>query len=188
MRKIVLLMHASLDGFVARPDGGMDWIRLSDDMWDYVDGITAVSDTAVFGEVTYRMMEGYWPTAADKDNASKHDINHAKWVNAANKIVFSNTMTSSDWDNTQIVAGDIAEKVRGWKQQPGKNIVIFGSPTLAHSFMQSNLIDEYRLNINPIVLGEGKPLFKDIEKEIRLRLVNTVTFASGVVGLTYEKE
>lgn len=181
-------MHTSLDGFVARPGGEMDWIKLSDDMWDYVDSITAGSDTAVFGEVTYRLMESYWPTAAEKPDASKHDIDHAKWVNNVSKIVFSNTLKSSDWNNTQIVAGDIAEKVREWKQQPGKNIMIFGSPTLAHSFMQSNLIDEYRLNVNPIILGKGKPLFKDIEKEIPLKLTNTITFKSGVLGLTYEKE
>ena len=92
MRKVVWLMHVSLDGFVAGVNGEMDWIRLGDEMWSYVESITNEADTAIYGEVTYHMMEEYWPHAAEMPNASEHDIAHGRWANMATKLVFSTTL------------------------------------------------------------------------------------------------
>ncbi len=90
-------MHVSLDGFVCGPNGEMDWIKLSDDLWDHVKSITDRADTALFGAVTYKMMEGYWPTAAQQPNATKHDIDHSNWVNNIQKVVFSTEDISTSW-------------------------------------------------------------------------------------------
>jgi dihydrofolate reductase len=180
-------MHVSLDGFVCGPNGEMDWIKLGDEMWDYVTTITDAADTALYGQVTYHMMEDYWPTAADKPNATKHDIEHAHWVNAASKIVFSKTLQKTNWEGARIVRANIAEEMATLKNQPGKNLLMLGSPTLAHSFMELDLIDEFRLNINPIVIGKGKPLFKDIGKKIDLKLIAEKKFENGVLALRYDR-
>jgi len=186
MRKLILLMHTSLDGFVAGPNGEMDWIRFDEELADYVGKITDSADTALYGRITYEMMESYWPTAAESPTATKHDIEHANWVNNALKIVFSRTREKTNWKNTMIIKDDIAEKIADMKNQRGKNLLLIGSASITHVFMQHNLIDEYWININPVLLGEGTPLFTNISDRVNLKLVQAKTFAHGVVGLQYE--
>jgi dihydrofolate reductase len=180
-------MHVSLDGFVAGPHGEMDWIRLDDELIEYVDQVTASADTNLFGRVTYQMMEGYWPTAAEQPDATRHDIDHARWVNNVSKVVFSSSLDSVQWQNSRIVKGDAAEEIARLKQQSGKNMIIIGSPTFSAALMRQNLIDEYWLNINPIALGSGQPLFKDLDARLNLDLLAVRTFHSGVIGLRYSK-
>jgi len=186
MRKLILLMHTSLDGFVAGPNGEMDWIRFDEELADYVGKITDSADTALYGRITYEMMESYWPTAAESPTATKHDIEHANWVNNALKIVFSRTREKTNWKNTMIIKDDIAEKIADMKNQRGKNLLLIGSASITHVFMQHNLIDEYWINVNPVLLGEGTPLFTNISDRVNLKLVQAKTFAHGVVGLQYE--
>lgn len=188
MRNILLLMHISLDGFTAGPNGEMDWIAVDDEMWGYVNRLTDSADTAVFGRVTYQMMESYWPTAAEQPTATQHDIDHARWYNAAHKLVFSRTLETGAGKNSSLVKEPIAEEIANLKQQPGKNLIMIGSPGLAHTFMQLGVIDEYWLNVNPVVLGGGVPLFPDLKEKIPLKLVEARTFRSGVVGLHYEPD
>jgi dihydrofolate reductase len=180
-------MHVSLDGFVAGPNGEMDWIKLGDELWDYVESVTNSADSALYGAVTYDMMESYWPTAGEKPGATKHDIKHARWANSASKYVFSKSLEKTAWENTTIIHDNIAEEMAKLKSQPGKNLLMLGSPSLAHSFMQLGLIDEFRLNINPVVIGAGKPLFKDIKDRLNLTLVESKALSSGVVALRYDK-
>jgi dihydrofolate reductase len=187
MRNVILLMHVSLDGFVARPNGDLDWIRFDDQLVDDVAALTATADTALFGRVTYQMMEGYWPTAAESPAATKHDIEHAHWVNNAPKIVFSRNLEHVEWANSRIVRDHIPEEIARLKQQPGKHLLMIGSTATAHTFMQFGLIDEYRLNVNPVVLGSGIPLFAGLQHPIDLQLVHAKTYTSGVVGLHYQK-
>lgn len=123
MRKIIWLMHVSLDGFVAGPNGEMDWIRVDDDIFDDAAQLTATADTALFGRVTYQMMESYWPTAAESPTATKHDIEHARWINHAPKIVFSRTLEKVEWKNSRIVRDNIREEMTKLKEQPGKNLL-----------------------------------------------------------------
>lgn len=185
MRKVMLLMHVSLDGFTAGPNGEMEWIRTDDAMFDDVAQLTESADTALFGRVTYEMMAAYWPTAADNPNAGKHDIDHAHWVNAATKLVFSRTLQKVEWANSRIVRDNIAETINHLKAQPGKNLLMIGSATTAHTFMQLGLIDEYWLNVNPVVLGRGLPLFADLTQRFDLKLLGAKTYASEVIGLHY---
>ncbi|MEP6596307.1 MAG: dihydrofolate reductase family protein [Ginsengibacter sp.] len=186
MRKVILLMHTSLDGFVAGPNGEMDWIIFDEELADDVGKITGSADTALYGRITYQMMESYWPTAADSPTATKHDIEHAEWANNALKIVFSRSLEKTGWKNTKIVRDNIVEEISNMKTQPGKNLLLIGSAGIAHTFMEHNLIDEYRINVNPVILGAGIPLSKNINNKINLKLVQSKTFDCGVVAVHYE--
>lgn len=188
MRKLVLFMHASLDGFVAGPNGEMDWINVGEEMFEMAGQRTSEADTALYGRVTYEMMDAYWPTAADKANPSKHDIEHSSWYNRVSKVVLSKTMKDADRANTSFISENIPDKIRELKQQTGENILMFGSPTAAHLLMKENLIDEYWILANPILLGKGIPLFAEVTDRIKLQLVTSRVFKSGVVCLEYTTE
>ena len=185
MRKIISFMHVSLDGFVAGPNGEMDWIKVDEEIFDYGAKRIGEGDTALYGRVTYQMMEGYWPTAADKPTASKHDIEHSKWYGKVHKVVLSKTMKDAGLTNTKIISDNLSDRINELKQQEGKEILLFGSPTATHSLIQLNLIDGYWLFVNPIILGRGIPLFADIKDKIKLKLLTTRPFTSGVTELNY---
>jgi len=185
MRKIISFMHISLDGFVAGPNGEMDWIKVDEEIFDYVGKRISESDTALYGRVTYQMMENYWPTAADKPTATKHDIEHSKWYSKVHKVVLSRTLKNAGLANTTIISDKISDKINDIKQQVGFDILLFGSPTATHSLIQSNLIDGYWLFVNPIILGRGIPLFVDIKDKIKLKLLTTRQFTCGVTELNY---
>ncbi|MEO8664500.1 MAG: dihydrofolate reductase family protein [Ignavibacteria bacterium] len=186
MRKVILLMHVSLDGFVAGPNGEMDWIIVNEEMYEGVNKILEDVDTPIYGRVTYGMMESYWPTIPSNPSSSALERKHAEWVEKVHKIVFSRTLDKVEWNNTRLIKENISEEMAKLKQKEGKNMMIFGSPGLSHTFMSLGLIDEYRLNINPVILGEGIPLFKNIDGKINLRLLESEQLKSGVVGLHYE--
>jgi dihydrofolate reductase len=183
MRKIISFMHLSLDGFVAGPNGEMDWIKVDEEIFDHIGKRIIEGDTALYGRVTYQMMESYWPTAADQPAASKHDIEHSKWYAKIQKVVLSNTMKDSD--NTKIIGDNLVEHINELKQGDGKDILVFGSPTATHSLIQKDLIDGYWLFVNPIILGEGIPLFENVKHKIKLKLLNSRQFSSGVNELNY---
>jgi dihydrofolate reductase len=187
MRHLVSFMHVSLDGFVAGLNGEMDWIKVDDEIFDYAGLRTSQSDTALYGRITWQMMEGYWPTAADKPNASKHDIEHSTWYNKVDKIVLSKSMKGQQLPNTIIISDDIEHRVKALKQQGGKEIIMFGSPGATHTLIQYGLVDEFWLFVNPILLGQGIPLFKNVQEITKLKLVESKTFGCGVVCLHYKK-
>lgn len=178
-------MHLSLDGFVAGPNGEMDWIRVDEEMFDYAGRQTDRSDTALYGRVTYQMMDAYWPTAGDKPNASKHDKEHSAWYNTVEKVVLSNSLTQGG-PKTRFIAANALAEVKALKQKPGNDIVIFGSPRVCHALMAENLIDEFWLFQNPILLGKGIPMFANIGDRVGLELLETKVFKSGVVGRHYK--
>jgi dihydrofolate reductase len=181
-------MHISLDGFVAGLNGEMDWIKVDEEIFDYVGKRISEGDTALYGRVTYQMMENYWPTAGDKPAASKHDIEHSKWYNKVHKVVLSKTMKDADLTNTKIISDNLSDRINEIKQSRNggsKDILLFGSPTATHSLIQLNLIDGYWLFVNPIILGRGIPLFVDIKDKIKLKLLTTRQFTCGVTELNY---
>ncbi len=185
MRKIISFMHISLDGFVAGPNGEMDWIKVNEEIFDHVGKRISQGDTSLYGRVTYEMMENYWPTAADKPTASNHDIQHSKWYKKVHKVVLSKTMNDEGLNNTKIISDNLTERINEIKQQTGEDILLFGSPTATHSLMQLNLIDGYWLFVNPVILGRGIPLFIDIKEKIKLNLLTTRQFNCGVTELNY---
>ena len=185
MRKIISFMHISLDGFVAGPNGEMNWIKVDEEIFDHVGKRISKTDTALYGRVTYQMMENYWPNAGNKPGASKHDIEHSRWYNKAHKVVLSKTMKDADLKNTTIISDNLSHKINEIKKEGGSEILLFGSPTATHALMQQNLIDGYWLFVNPIILGQGIPLFVDIKDKIKLNLLTTQQFSSGVTELNY---
>ncbi len=185
MKKIISFMHISLDGFVAGPNGEMNWIKFDQELFDHISKRIGTGDTALYGRVTYQMMESYWPTAADKPDASQHDIEHSKWYSKAHKVVLSKTIAGTGLTNTTIISDNLAERINEIKQQDGADILLFGSPTATHALMQLGLIDGYWLFVNPIIIGQGIPLFADIKDKINLKLLNTRQFTSGVTELDY---
>jgi dihydrofolate reductase len=187
MRKLVLFMHVSLDGFAADPNRGLGWISYDSDLQQYADGIVASVGSPVYGRVTYELMAGYWPGVLADPNADPRSKAHAQWVDKATKIVFSKTMKKADWNNTIVINDNITEEINKLKQQPGKDLVIFGSPGLAHSFMELDLIDEYQLTLNPVLLGTGIPAYEKIKNKTNLKLVKATPLKNGVVGLHYTR-
>jgi dihydrofolate reductase len=185
MRKIISFMHMSLDGFVAGPKGEMDWIKVDEEIFDHVGKRISEGDTALYGRVTYQMMESYWPGAGEKPGASRHDIEHSKWYSGVHKVVLSKTMKGENLPNTTIISDNLSERINEIKQHGDKDILLFGSPTATHSLMQLNLIDGYWLFVNPIILGKGIPLFTDIKDKIKLKLLTTRPFTCGVTELNY---
>ncbi len=192
MRKIISFMHISLDGFVAGLNGEMDWIKVDEEIFDYVGKRISEGDTALYGRVTYQMMENYWPTAGDKPAATDNDIEHSKWYKKVHKVVLSKTMKDAGLPagqaglaNTKIISDNLSDRINEIKQQAGKDILLFGSPTATHSLIQLNLIDGYWLFVNPIILGRGIPLFADIKDKIKLKLLTTRQFICGVTELNY---
>ena len=192
MRKIISFMHISLDGFVAGPNGEIDWVKVDEEIFDHVGKRISEGDTALYGRVTYQMMESYWPTAGDKPAASRHDIEHSKWYNKVRKVVLSKTMKDTGLTNTNIIRDNLPDRINEIKQSRpasggagSEDILLFGSPTATHSLIQLNLIDGYWLFVNPIILGRGIPLFADIKDKIKLKLLTTRQFTSGVTELNY---
>ncbi|MCK9860207.1 dihydrofolate reductase family protein [Paenibacillus sp. ATY16] len=187
MRKLVLFMHVSLDGYASDLNGGLDWIPYNEELEKYAEEVVAEVEAPVYGRTTYRMMEGYWPTMLDNPDASVHEMEHARWLQDVQKIVISGTMDKAEWDNTILIKENIAEQIKELKEQPGKNLVIFGSPGAAKTLLELGLIDEFLLTICPVVLGSGKSVFEGSEK-VKLKLLSSRTFKSGIIATRYELE
>ena len=167
----------TLDGFFEGPNREIDWHIVDEEFNEYANELLSTVDTLLFGRVTYQLMADYWPSPS----ATTDDPIIADKMNNLPKIVFSKTLEKVEWKNTRLVKNNIAEEISQLKQQPGKNLAIFGSSDLALTFIKMGLIDEYRIIVNPIVLGNGKPLFKGLHERLNLKLLKTKTFGSGNV-------
>ena len=176
MKRLIAWNMVTLDGFFSAPDGNLDWFVFDDELDKYIRETQPQADTLVFGRVTYQMMASYWPTA-EGDTAT--------FMNGAPKYVFSRTLDKVDWTNSILVKGDAVAEVAKLKQQPGQSLLMYGCGPLAHTLMQHGLIDEFRFWLHPVVAGSGTHLFGDGNKAT-LNLVDTKTFSSGVIVLTYQ--
>ncbi len=188
MRKLVLFLHASLDGFVEGPNGPMDmgWISYDADLEKHAHHILSTADTIIWGRGTYQMMHSYWPTMISNPEASEHERNHAAWIENVTKIVFSTTLDHVEWKNSKLVKENVEETIKNLKNQEGNDIIILGSPRLAHYLMQLNLIDEFKISVSPVLVGSGLPLFQGIKEKLNLKLIENKTFESGAIGLMYQ--
>lgn len=182
MRKIIVFENVTLDGFMAGPNGEIDWAIRDDEVTQSSQEGQDSTDMFLFGRVTYEMMASFWPTPAGK---SANPV-FAEVLNNTPKIVFSTTLKKADWQKTEVMKELNKDELLKLKQRPGKNMMIFGSGTIVNQLTKLGLIDDYHLMVNPIVLGKGKPLFKDTPERINLKLVKTKTFNSGLVLLQYQ--
>jgi dihydrofolate reductase len=183
------MIHLSLDGFAAGPDDELDWISYDDELEQYAHSMHALTDAVIWGRRTYELMAGYWLTVPGNPESTPAEREHARWLDTATKIVVSRTLDRVAWgdaQNTVLIKDNIVDEINTIKAQPGKDIWFLGSTMLAQTFMQLDLIDEYRININPTVLGSGKSLFAGVTRRFPLKLLEARTFKSGVVALRYE--
>jgi dihydrofolate reductase len=185
MRKLVSLIHLSLDGFCAGPNGEMDWITVNPAIFEDADRVVAAAGAAVYGRTTYGMMRGYWPTVLNDANAPEDRRAHARWVEAVEKITFSRSLTTSDWNNVHLKR-DVKE-IAALKQQPGKNLLIFGSPGLVRSFQALDAIDEYWMFLNPVLLGAGVRFFDEAHKT-RFRIAEALRLEPDVMRFHYVRQ
>ena len=185
-RQVIVSNLVSLDGFMAGPDGEIDWFaNLPDKEFDeYGVELIGTVDTMLFGRVTYELMAGYWPVAKPESD----DPRIIRAMNESAKVVFSRTLDRVDWKNSRLVKGDAAEEVRKLKRQPGRSMVIYGSGALVSALAPEGLIDDYRIFVAPVVLGKGKSLFTGLDARLGLRLVETRAFRTGLVLLRYRPD
>jgi dihydrofolate reductase len=192
MRKIILFMHMSLDGFIGGSNGEMDWVTMDDpEMGKFlITDLLKTVDSMILGRVLFHEFEQYWPAYANDPNTSPDEAEFGHWIDMSPKIVFSSTLENVEWQNSQLVRvnddNEIAEKISQLKNEPGGDMVMFGGARMVQTLNRLGLIDEYRLKVEPIVLGHGLPLFQDLNDRIKLKLVKSKIFKSGVVGLYYQ--
>jgi dihydrofolate reductase len=187
MRKLISHLHVSLDGYIADSKGGMDWIGdgHDDEMWAEVNALLDTVDTVLFGRVTYEGFAAYWPKTATDLAATENDIYFSHWIQRTSKVVFSSTLPTACWRNTQLVKDNVAEEVAVMKAQPGQNLLIFGSNTLASTLLKWGLIDEFHINVFPVILGRGKRYYEGLNDWQRLKLISNKSLRSGVAALQY---
>jgi dihydrofolate reductase len=185
MRKIVLWMSVSVDGFIEGPNRELDWHLVDDELHNHFNAELSGMGGFLDGRVTYELMAAFWPTA-DADPASTAPMREfARIWRETPKIVYSRTLERADW-NTTIVRDVVVDEVMALKAQPGGDLTL-GGADLAATFMRHDLIDEYRLYVHPVVIGRGKPLFPTSDARTDLRLAETRAFGNGVVLLRYQR-
>lgn len=180
MRKIILDLAMTLDGFIEGPKGEIDWCIMDDDM-DF-DGFLSHIDSIFYGRVSYDAWGNFQPGS----NASEAEVSLWKNVHAKKKYVFSHQARQDP--HAIFIHDDIQQKVLAIKEQEGQDIWLYGGASLIKTFIQANLVDIYRISIHPIVLGKGKPLFEDLSERLQLKLVESRSFKSGVVQLIYNAD
>ncbi len=176
-RKIVANFFVSLDGVVEAPEK-WHFPYFNNEMGQAIGAGFAGSDALLMGRVTYEEWAAYWPTSEDQPLADH--------INGVRKYVVSTTLESVDWNNSELLTGDVAEEVAKLKQQPGQDIAMSGSATLAEWLLHEGLLDELRLMVHPLVVGHGRRLFTDGRPRKPLELVDSKTFSTGVLELTYK--
>lgn len=181
-RKLIHQMMISVDGYFEGPDKNIDWHTADKEFDKYAINFLDNLDVLIFGRTTYELMASYWPTAS----ALKDDPIVAEKMNKLRKVVVSETLEKAEWNNTELIKTNVAEKIGKLKDQPGKDMAIFGSSDLSLTLIPHRLIDEYRIFISPVLLGNGNSLFKGLQEKQQLKLIKAETFNSGNVLLYYE--
>ena len=184
MRKLIYSMTMSLDGFIAGPDGEIDWSAPDEELHRFHNEQTRELGAHLCGRRLYEEMV-YWETADENPSAAEHELEFARIWLALPKIVFSTTLDEVE-GNATLAGGDIAEEVAELKAQPGKDLAV-GGAGLASTLISLGLVDEYRLFVSPVVVGGGTPFFPALDESIDLELVETRTFASRVVYVRYRR-
>ena len=189
MRKVIFKIELTIDGFIAGPKGEMDWSMPTpqdeEARWKDVFDMLSTVDTVLMSRVIYQGFREYWPAAATNPSSSTFEKQFSRWLDDAPKVVFSRTLDSVDWVNARLVKGDAGKEIARLKQQPGKNFVIWGGAIFPQALMKLGLIDEYRINVHPVILGSGKALFAGNGDRIPLTVLSTYTAKTGMVALRY---
>jgi dihydrofolate reductase len=184
MRKIVVIMSVSLDGYIARSNRDIDWHQVDSELHAHLNAQLAPMGMFLDGRITYELMVDFWPTADQDPAASKEVAEFARIWREMPKIVYSRTLEHADW-NTTVVREVVPEDIRRLKAEPGGDLALGGADLMA-GFLRHDLVDEFQLYVNPIAIGDGIPLFPE-GMQLQLTLAETRTFGNGVVLLRYER-
>lgn len=186
MRKINSFTFTTLNGFYKGPDEDISW-HMQDrgaDEDKYSMNLMKSDNILLFGRRTYEMMVKWWAS----DEAKRSMPEFTEIMNTADKVVFSSTMKHADWENTKVISGDLIVEAKKMKQEAQKDMTILGSGSIIAQLAEYNLIDEYKILIDPLVIGKGTPLFNDIKEQVDLELISGRTFKSGSVLLKYRSK
>jgi dihydrofolate reductase len=175
MRKLIAAINMTLDGYCDHTAGIPD-----DEIHQHYVDLLANLDVMIWGRKTYQLMEEYWPLVVENPTGNKPTDDFAERADSITKVVFSHTLSDVSWNNARLSKGTLEEEIVALKRKPGKDIGV-GSPSLIVQASNLNLIDEYQLNVWPIILGKGLTLFKNINDQIDLKLVKTKTFSCGAL-------
>nr|WKN35461.1 dihydrofolate reductase family protein [Tunicatimonas sp. TK19036] len=184
MRKLKLQVQMSVDGYIAGPNGEMDWLvwDWDDALKQYVDDLTNPVDTIVLGR---NLAQGFIPTWTSRLESDTNDEDAKKFVKTP-KVVFTKTLEKSEWAHTVLATGDLKAEINELKEQDGGDIIAYGGGTFVSSLVKHNLIDEYHLFINPTSLGGGMPIFEKLEQPLPMKLVKSIPFSCGIVVVCYQ--
>jgi dihydrofolate reductase len=185
MRRIVMMIGISLDGFFEGPNREIDWHLVDDELHTHMNEVIGSMSAILHGRMTYELMAGFWPTADSDPSSTKPMVEFARiWLDMP-KVVYSRTLERADW-NTTIVREVDPEAVMELKARPGGDMAL-GGPDLAAAFIRRDLVDEFRIYVHPVLIGRGNRPFGASETKVDLRLLETRTFGNGVVLLHYER-
>jgi len=191
MRKVILSVNITLDGYVASPNGELKWHfqNWNDEMESLISEQIKDIDTILMGRVVYQVMAKHWPLVELDLTGRIKDLQFAEWINSTQKIVFTRTLSTPDWNNSKLVKENIREEINRLKQGKGKDMIMWGGVRIIRSFLEMDLFDEFRLWIAPVAIGQGLSWFgfEKVRKKIDLHLTSTTTFSNGVVLLNYSK-
>jgi dihydrofolate reductase len=183
MRKIISFTFVSLNGYFKGLDEDTSWHRHGEEEVRFSEESLQANNILLFGRKTYEMMASFWPTPIAKEMFP----NVAAGMNSAEKIVFSNTLSSVEWHNTSILKGNIVEQIKKIKTSPGPDMAIMGSGSIVDQFSDAGLIDKYQIMTDPVAITQGTSLFSGLKHRLNLKLTDSRVFESGVVLLSYER-
>jgi dihydrofolate reductase len=184
MRKLILVVHTSFDGFVSNVKGELTDFIGDDELLNFGNNLTKEADAALFGRINFEGMENYWLTAGDLPNATFEEIRFSNWYKNATRICVSRTKQAVSGNNI-IVCNRVPEEIESIKKETGKDIMIYGSVSLAHVLFEHHLIDEIVLLIHPKIFGKGIPLFKEEHPKIDMERKEVTLFSNGVLAIHY---
>ncbi|MGZ3418656.1 MAG: dihydrofolate reductase family protein [Polyangiales bacterium] len=196
MRRIVMFNRVTLDGNFAGRDDGLDWIVPEPELDEAAASHLGDADTILFGRRTYEMFASFWPHALDDAGESAPNPHGrpspamrkvAVWLNDATKLVFSKKLKHATWNNSRVVRDLNPREIQRLKDEPGKNIMVFGSGSIVSALTEQGLIDEYQIVIGPLLLASDRPLFRGLSKSVRLELTESKAYPSGNVMLRYAR-
>lgn len=188
MAKVFLHISVSLDGFIEDANGSLDWTFGTSEFDDYINALLHSIDGMIFGRKAHELLAQYWPAAEKDTSQSAVNLDTAKLMNRLPKYAVSRGGYTTDWTNSHVIGGrDLAADVNRLKREAKKDIALFAGASVAQSLSDLGLVDEYRLLLNPILLGDGKPLFEPGHPQVKLALKDTLKFGSGAMVLTYSR-
>jgi dihydrofolate reductase len=188
MRQLVSYMFTSLDGFIADPEGGLDWVPIDEELMSFANEYFGTAEGIVFGRNNYQGFVDYWDRLDPSDpSVPALEAEFARIFSGMTRVVISTTLEEVD-RNAVLIKDDVPQAIEDMKQQPGGSLLLICGPELRSTLTGHGLVDRHRILVVPVVLGKGQPLFSDMNEQLRLRLVGTKIFGGGVVLLDYEPE